>query len=317
MQQVSVLEWNALGLARGTRRVQQCSDIVGAGALDESIAQGRFGCQALTAFGKQGLKGSETGRVLEAAWVVEDDEVKRAVVFFAYQQEFVDLFLVFCNGKPDVLALDLAGEFFGLRIGIGRRGDGAQRNGCQHAEIQRRAVVSNDENNVFGTHTAGFQCGRQGQHGIQVLLPGVFLPDAVIPFAHGNLVGVRPGVGCQNGKQMVVVLPVWVQAHGFGFQGVGGCGASLCSIQRPGRCGRCGNLYSHYFSTLPMSAATTSGSLMASWGSPSLIFSPSLRMTRRSQLAVTTSMWGAMGRMLSPRASWASRMKRTMYSFSS
>src|SRR5262245_17300412 len=211
--------------------------------------------------------------VPEPAGILVDDVLEPGTARLDLQ-ELVDLLLVLHDGEARLGMID--DELHLLLDGVLVQGDGhaAERLGGQHRPVELGPVVADDRRLVSAAEPERRQAQRDQPRLLEVLPPGVRLPDPILLLADGDLVGkpfdvatdqfgerilrgvqtptpVRRGPAVWLGHQLFATLPMTVRPGSMWSlrisisRALGGASRSTCAATRG----------------LTLSSATTSSAL--------------------------------------------------------
>ena len=109
-------------------------------------------------------------------------------------QELVDLLLVLDDREARLGVIDDEGQLALDRVLVERHRHAAERLGGHDRPVERRAVVADDRDLVAAGQAEREKAERDQARFLEVLAPGIGLPDAVFLLANGDLVGDALGV---------------------------------------------------------------------------------------------------------------------------
>ena len=176
--QVPVLERHALGLTRRARGMEHYGPIVRAGTLQQRTGQLRRGVQPGFAFGQDGLIREEIlgGVRGNASWVVVDDDLRRALLR-PHLQELIGLLLILHDGDAHTRRDEIS-EFRRWGFRIKRHRVRAKHRRGNHAEIEPRPVIANDDGRLVALQPQCLKARRKRSHFVEIGGPAIFAPYA-------------------------------------------------------------------------------------------------------------------------------------------
>jgi hypothetical protein len=195
LDQVAIGEHGALGRAGGARRVADHRGVVGAAGRHLVVEVGRTPERELLPPLLQ-LGQAEQPRLgvgAHAARVVVHDHLEPRAVR-THGQQLVDLLLILRHRKPRLGVIDDVGQLLLVRVLVERHRDAAERLRGQRGPVERRPVIAHDRGLVAPDESERGQAQGEAPAPLEVVTPGVRLPDAEVLLANGDAVAESVGV---------------------------------------------------------------------------------------------------------------------------
>jgi hypothetical protein len=185
----------ALGYARRPRGVADDGGIVDAAAVDLLLEVRRVADLELPSGLLQLLERHEEGLAVraQAARVVVHDRLEPRAPR-AHVQELVDLLLVLDDREAGLRVVEDVFHLLLDPVLVERHRHAAERLGGEHRPVELRAVVADDGDLVAATEAEGREPQGDQACVLEVVAPGVGLPDPVVLLPDGDAVAPGPRV---------------------------------------------------------------------------------------------------------------------------
>ena len=183
-QKEPVRDHRALGRAGSARGIDQRGDVLAFAGVQVRLERGLNACVAVIGEFKECLPSHDLVMLKAAqAFHVVDNDLFNPRQLVLYQQVFVELFLVLDEQHLGAAVVELIGDLFFLQGRVEPVGDRADALDAEIGKHPFLVVFADDRHDVAGIDPQGHQRTTCLPGPVIVVGPGVFFPDAEIPFA--------------------------------------------------------------------------------------------------------------------------------------